>query len=124
VVQEIVEWVLIIYMEIAVAIMTIVFSLFIKRAIRNLPLSSLYIPYLLIAFGLFLLTIGIHYQEGAISVAGLILACFWLKYRKPIEELKEIEALFREYLFELQEAWYKECIYVLREHLKKIKSSQ
>jgi len=120
-IEIITEWLLIIYMEIATFILVTILSLILLRMIKKLPLSSLYIPWLLVSFGLFLLTIGVVKQEGCIGVAGLTLCLFWIKKLKHIEEFKEIEAIIREYIEELGELWFQECITVLRDHLKRIR---
>jgi len=120
-IEIITEWILIIYMEIATFILVTILSLILLRMIKKLPLSSLYIPWLMTSFGLFLLTLGITKKEGCIGVAGLGLCLFWIKKLKKIEELKEIETIISEYFEELGELWFQECITVLRDHLKKIR---
>jgi len=45
----------------------------------------------------------------------------WEEEQKREKELKEIEAIIREYIEELGELWFQECITVLRDHLKRIR---
>jgi len=120
-IEQITEWLLIIYFEIATFIITIVLSTILWRKIRQLPLSSMYVPLLFVAFGFWLLGVGVWKKEGAVGVAGLALLMFWVKKCKFISELKELEPILREYIEELGEAWFKEVLYVLRDHLKKIR---
>jgi len=116
--QALYEWIWIVYAEVAIFITVIILSWIFDRWLRGRPLSSITIPWLMVAMGCLLIGLGVHYQDGGVAVTGLGLAFYWSKRLRTIAELKELEEILIIYIDALGKAWFEEVKKVLRKHIE------
>ena len=112
------KWIYTIYGEVAIFITVIIFSWIFDRWLRGKPLSSITIPWLMVAMGCLLIGLGVKYQDGGVAVSGLGLAFYWSKRLRTISELKELEEILIIYIDALGKAWFEEVKKVLQKHIE------
>ena len=112
------EWIWIEYTEVAIFITVIIFSWIFDRWLRGKPLSSITIPWLMVAMGCLLIGLGVKYQDGGVAVTGLGLAFYWSKRLRTIAELKELEEILIIYIDALGKTWFEEVKKVLQKHIE------